>query len=97
MKLDDDAVFAELLARCGLDGPGLADRLTEWRALMARALIGHRQEERRLTLSFRDVGGVREGLEELCAKEALCCGFARFSLELAGDRLDLIVQLPEKR
>ncbi|PRY39649.1 MerR family transcriptional regulator [Umezawaea tangerina] len=79
---------------CTLDGPGLAERTTEWRRVAARA-TGRRDTADGVTLTFPAGPGAAAELAALAAAEQECCAFFDFTLHLTPTALELTVRAPD--
>jgi hypothetical protein len=82
----------ELPLACSLDGPALAERIAEMRALGKDALIA---AEPPGLLRFRATPDTRRRLERIVAAEAECCPFLGFELSEHKKELRLTVTTPE--
>ena len=76
---------------CTLDGAGQAERLDQWRRLLARA---DRRERVEGGLRFQLPATLAGPAAELAAAEQRCCAFFAFTLRLAGGGLELEVRAP---
>ena len=76
---------------CTLDGAGQAERLDQWRRLLARAA---RRERIEGGLRFQLPATLAGPAAELAAAEQRCCAFFAFTLRLAGGGLELEVRAP---
>ncbi len=76
---------------CALDGAGQAERLDQWRRLLARA---DRRERVEGGLRFQLPATLAGPAAELAAAEQRCCAFFAFTLRLAGGGLELEVRAP---
>ena len=81
---------------CSLDQNDLALRAERWRTLAGRAAGQVTRTDSGLRLSFRAEQGVADELADLAALERDCCGFAQWSVALAGDRVVLEVSAPDE-
>ncbi|HEX4063646.1 MAG TPA: hypothetical protein VHY58_21735 [Streptosporangiaceae bacterium] len=72
---------------CTLGAGDLADRVTRWRAVAARAAGERSPTEHGVRLSFATGPGVAAELRELAALERDCCAFATWSVRQDGDRV----------
>lgn len=69
---------------CTLGTTDGAQRLAEWQRLSPAAGLGRQLVSGKLTLSFRDVAGVREELGRLVSAERECCAFLGWELAHSG-------------
>jgi MerR family copper efflux transcriptional regulator len=76
---------------CTLDGAGQAERLDQWRRLLARA---DRRERIDGGVRFQLPATLAGPAAELAAAEQRCCAFFAFTLHLAGGGLELEVRAP---
>ena len=82
----------DLPLACSLDGPALAERLAEMRAVGRESLIAAGPGGE---LRFRASPGVRQRLERIVAAEAECCAFLWLELSEHDGELRLAVSAPE--
>ena len=70
----------------------LVDRLAEYRLLFEHALLGRESTETATTYRFADRPGVRAWLLDLVRREAACCPFLSYEVDLAetedGDQIE---------
>lgn len=76
---------------CTLDGAGQAERLDQWRRLLA---LADRRERIDGGVRFRLPATLAGPAAELAAAEQRCCAFFAFTLLLAGGGLELEVRAP---
>jgi len=60
------------------------ERLSEYRQLFTRALIGRERSGTAAVFRFADKPGVREWIRDLAPREAACCSFLTYDI-VAGD------------
>jgi hypothetical protein len=65
----------------------LADRLGEYRQLYADALVDRVATDTSTTFRFTDGPGVRDRVLDLVRREAACCPFLSFRVDLDGDQV----------
>ena len=65
----------------------LADRLAEYRRLFDHALLGRESTATSTTFRFAARPGVREWVLDLVRREAACCPFLSYEVDLAGDEV----------
>lgn len=65
----------------------LADRLAEYRRLFDHALLGRESTTTSTTFRFAARPGVREWVLDLVRREAACCPFLSYEVDLAGDEV----------
>lgn len=69
----------------------LVDRLAEYRLLFEHALLGRESTETATTYRFADRPGVRAWLLDLVRREAACCPFLSYEIDLVqtadGDQI----------
>ena len=61
------------------------ERIVEYDALFAQALLSRERRSDSVVLTFR--GDVREQVEDLARREYACCPFLGYRVETAGDRV----------
>ena len=61
------------------------ERLAEYRRLFERALTSRERSEDAVVLTFH--GDVRDAVEDLAHREAACCPFLDYRVEVIGDRV----------
>ena len=79
---------------CSLAAGSLAERLAEWRAVEADALISATAAGDTLTARYARRAGVMERLRALVAAEAECCPSLAFALAGDGEAIRLTVTTP---
>jgi hypothetical protein len=79
---------------CALDGPSLAGRLEEWRALVASSTVSLDADATsvRLVLDGSDV--VLAAAASLGQREKQCCPFFEVGIELGPDARTLYLRVP---
>jgi len=82
----------DLPIACTLDGPALAERLAEIRAVGRDAFVAVDGDG---TLVFHATPEARRRLERIVAAEAECCPFLRLDLSQTDDELRLTIAAPE--
>lgn len=85
-------LLTEVPIACTLSKAGLAQRLTEARALGAEALTGVEAGERAAVLRF---SGDREAVDRFVEAESRCCGFFTFEINDQLEGMELRVTAPE--
>ena len=68
---------------CSLDGPGMADRLTEFRDLFADGLVGRDRTAEGIRFRFRATDAIERRVRDLARRENECCPFFRFTITVA--------------
>jgi hypothetical protein len=63
------------------------ERRTAYERLFARALVSHEERDDGVVFRLRAGDGTRAALEDLVRREAACCPFAGYRVEVAGDEL----------
>ena len=71
-----------------------AQRLAEYRELFARALARRERREQAVAFALRDLPGVRGQVEDLARREAACCPFLDYRVEMVAGDVLLIVTNP---
>ena len=79
---------------CSLTAGSLAERLAEWRAVKAEALISESAVGNTITARYAGREGVIERLRALVAAEADCCPSLVFDLAEEDDAIRLAVTTP---
>ena len=69
---------------CSLDGPGMADRLAEFRELFADALVGRDRTTEGIRFRFRASEAIESRVRDLARRENECCPFFTFTITVAG-------------
>ena len=64
-----------------------AERLAEYRHLFAAALVRRERRDHAVVFVFRATAEVREQVEDLARREALCCPFMEYRVEATGDEV----------
>jgi hypothetical protein len=65
----------------------LAERLAEYRRLFDHALVGRTSTETTATFRFAMRPGVREWLLDLVRREAACCPFLSYEVDVEDDEI----------
>ncbi len=70
----------------------LVDRIAEYRRLFEHALLGRESTDTATTFRVADRPGVREWLLDLVRREAACCPFLSYEVDLEGsaDRQEIV-------
>jgi hypothetical protein len=80
---------------CTLSADGAATRLDEWRALLTRVVAStERSAQTELALRVRPEPGDLDRLVDLVQREAGCCTFFEFALQITADAVTLRVTVP---
>jgi hypothetical protein len=69
------------------------ERLAEYRRLFERALVHRDRDADSVRFVFRADAGVREAVEDLARREALCCPFMEYRVE-TGDEVTYTIANP---
>ncbi len=88
-KLLSIAANPDAQVACNMTGAEdtLTDRLAEYRRLFDHALIGRTSTDTTTTFRFRAGPGVREWVLDLVRREAACCPFLSYEVDLEGDQV----------
>ena len=88
-KLLSIAANPDAPVACNMTGAEdtLTDRLAEYRRLFDHALIGRTSTDTTTTFRFRARPGVREWVLDLVRREAACCPFLSYEVDLEGDQV----------
>lgn len=69
---------------CSLDGPGMTERLAEFRELFADALVGRDRTAGGIRFRFRANEAIESRVRDLARRENECCSFFTFTITVAG-------------
>ena len=69
---------------CSLDGPGMVDRLAEFRELFADGLVGRDRTAEGIRFRFRASEAMEGRVRDLARREHECCPFFTFTITVAG-------------
>ena len=80
-----------------LTAGGARQRVEEWRAFLARAVVAAERADggRELRLLLRDSGDDLLAAVDLARREHECCRFFEFALRLEAEACRLVVRVPE--
>jgi hypothetical protein len=70
------------------------ERLAEYAALFRRALLRRERDPGGVHFVFRAGAGVRDKVEDLARREALCCPFLAYRVETAGGEVTYSILNP---
>ena len=70
------------------------ERLAEYSRLFERALVGRDRGADSVRFVFRADAGVREQVDDLARREALCCPFIDYRVETIGDEVTYTITNP---
>jgi hypothetical protein len=80
---------------CTLGADDAETRLTEWRTILGRIVVGsERVGPTELALSLRADGRELAALVDLVRREVACCSFFEFALHIAAGATTLRVTVP---
>jgi anti-sigma-K factor RskA len=79
---------------CGLDAAGLADRVEEWRALVASSVVSVDADETSVRLLLDPSDAALVAAVSLAQREKQCCPFFAVALDIATDRRTLSLTVP---
>ena len=80
---------------CSLDSGSLAERIDEWRALVASSVVGVESDATSLRLVLRDSDAALVAAASLGQRETQCCGFFAVGIELGPDTRTLTLRVPD--
>jgi anti-sigma-K factor RskA len=80
---------------CSLDAAGLADRVGEWRALVASSVVSVDADATSVRLVLDPSDGALVAAVSLAQREKQCCPFFAVALDVAADRRTLSLTVPE--
>ena len=92
--MEFDGHTALTTAACTLDNAAFAERLAEWRALVAAGVTGCRRMGNKIELTLSTDGPTIARLNRLIALEKECCGPAEFFVEVADDGVRCTISAP---
>jgi hypothetical protein len=69
---------------CSLDGPGMADRIAEFRELFADGLVGRDRTAEGIRFRFRATAAMESRIRDLARRENECCPFFTFNITVTG-------------
>jgi hypothetical protein len=79
---------------CSLDEPAARSQLADWQSMFAASVVGaEREDATTVRVRLRPETDVA-GLVALARKEAACCPFFRFAIEVDSDGLAFVVSVP---
>jgi hypothetical protein len=62
-----------------------SERLAEYGILFDRALVRRERRDDGVVFTFRGDAGIREAVEDLVRREAACCPFLDYRIDIVGD------------
>ncbi|WP_433933201.1 hypothetical protein AB3662_03155 [Sorangium cellulosum] len=80
---------------CTLPGEQMSERLDEFRALLARALVRRQRVDGGFVWTLRADPGIEEEARALAAREQGCCSFFRFDISSDGQAVRWKATAPE--
>jgi hypothetical protein len=80
---------------CSLDGPGMADRLAEFRELFADGLVGRDRTAEGIRFRFRATDAIESRVRDLARRENECCPFFRFTITVTGGEVWWDASVPD--
>ena len=69
---------------CSLDGPGMADRIAEFRELFADGLVGRDRTAEGIRFRFRATAAMESRIRDMARRENECCPFFTFNITVTG-------------
>jgi hypothetical protein len=95
MTPDDSAPAAGVPIACTLDAGSLADRVDEWRDLVACSVVSLEAGPNSVRLVLRDSDAALAAAASLGQREKQCCAFFDVCIELGPDSRALVLRVPE--
>ena len=80
---------------CSLDVGSLAERVDEWRQLVASSVVDLEADATSVRLVLRDTEAALVAAASLGQREKRCCGFFTVAIELGPDRRTLTLRVPD--
>jgi len=80
---------------CSLDVGSLAERIDQWRELVASSVVGVEADATSVRLVLGDTDAALVAAASLGQREKQCCGFFSVAIELGPDRRALTLRVPE--
>jgi hypothetical protein len=79
---------------CTLGAESMADRVDEWRNLVASFVVSIEARPRTVRLVLRDSDAALVAASSLGQREKQCCAFFDLSIELEAERRSLVLRVP---
>jgi anti-sigma-K factor RskA len=86
---------AEVPIACGLDAGSLADRVEEWRALVATSVVAVEAEPTSVRLVLDPSPAALVAAVELAQREKQCCAFFDIAVEIGAQERTLSLRVPD--
>jgi hypothetical protein len=80
---------------CTLDAGTMADRLDEWRNLVASFVVSVEVDPTTVRLVLEDSDAALVTASSLGQREKQCCAFFEVSIELEAERRSLVLRVPD--
>ena len=80
---------------CSLDAGTLAERIDEWRELVASSVVDVEADATSVRLELHDSEAALVAAASLGQREMQCCGFFAVAIELGSDRRTLTLRVPD--
>jgi anti-sigma-K factor RskA len=80
---------------CSLDAGSLADRVDEWRALVATSVVAVEAEPTAVHLVLDASGAALVAAVELAQREKQCCPFFAVAIDIGADQRTLSLRVPD--
>jgi hypothetical protein len=80
---------------CRLDAGGLADRMTEWRTLVASSIVSVEAEPTVVRLVLDDSDNALVAAAELARREKQCCPFFGVAIDIGVEHRTLALSVPD--
>ncbi len=92
MSADD---CADVPIACSLDAGGMAERVSEWRALVATSVVAVDAERTAVHLVLAPSESALVTAVELAQREKQCCPFFDVALDIAAQQRTLSLRVPD--
>jgi hypothetical protein len=86
---------AETPIACSLDAASSADRVEEWRALVAASVIEVRSEPATVHLVLESSATALVAAADLAQREKQCCPFFDVAIDIGAERRTLSLRVPD--
>jgi anti-sigma-K factor RskA len=80
---------------CSLDAGSLADRVEEWRALVATSVVAVEAEPTAVRLVLEPSAAALVAAVELAQREKQCCAFFDVGLDIGAQQRTLSLRVPD--
>jgi hypothetical protein len=80
---------------CSLDAGSLADRVEEWRALVATSVVAVETEPVAVHLVLEPSEAALVAAAELAQREKQCCPFLEIAIDIGAEQRTLTIRVPD--